>query len=32
MIFPVLTGTVIIATVALVFNNLRSGVSYPKYW
>lgn len=32
MIFPVLTGTVIIAVVALVFNNLRSDVSYPKYW
>ena len=30
--FPVLTGAVIIVTVALIFNNLRPGISYPKYW
>ena len=29
---PVLTGAVIIALVAVVFNNLRPGVRYPKYW
>jgi len=32
LIFPVLTGAVIIVTVALIFNNLRPGISYPKYW
>ncbi len=32
LIFPVLTGAVLIAIVALIFNNLRSDVRYPKYW
>jgi len=32
LVFPVLTGTLIIVAIALVFNNLRSDVSYPKYW
>ncbi len=32
LIFPVLSGAVIIALVAVLFNNLRRGVTYPKYW
>ena len=32
LIFPVLTGAVLIAMVALIFNNLRSDVRYPEYW
>jgi len=32
LLFPVLTGAILIALVALIFNNLRSDVSYPKYW
>ncbi len=32
LVFPVLVGAIVIALVALVFNNLRKGVSYPKYW
>lgn len=29
---PVLLGTVIIVGTGLLFNNLRSGPAYPKYW
>lgn len=29
---PVLTGTVGIVCIALVFNNLRPGAAYPRYW
>ena len=32
LILPVLTGAVLIAVVALIFNNLRSDVRYPEYW
>jgi len=32
LLFPVLTGAILIALVALIFNNLRSDVRYPKYW
>ncbi len=32
LIFPVLTGAVVIALIAIIFNNLRSGVRYPRYW
>lgn len=29
---PVLLGAVIIVGTALIFNNLRKGPAYPKYW
>lgn len=29
---PVLTGTIGIVSLALVFNNLRPGPAYPRYW
>jgi len=29
---PVLLGTAIIVGTALIFNNLRNGPPYPKYW
>jgi len=32
LVFPVLAGAVMIALVAVVFNNLRKDVSYPRYW
>ena len=32
LMFPVLTGAIFIALVAVIFNNLRPDVSYPKYW
>ena len=32
LVMPVLFGTVIIVGTALVFNNLRGGPPYPKYW
>lgn len=32
LMFPVLTGAIMIVLVALVFNNLRSDVQYPRYW
>ncbi len=32
LVFPVLAGAVLIALVALAFNNLRKDVSYPRYW
>ena len=32
LLFPGLTGAILIALVAVIFNNLRPNVSYPKYW
>ncbi len=29
---PVLIGTIGIVTIALIFNNLRPGQGYPRYW
>lgn len=32
LVFPALAGAVVVAAVAVVFNNLRSGIRYPLYW
>jgi CBS-domain-containing membrane protein len=32
LIFPTLTGVVVIVLVALVYNNLTRKTSYPIYW
>lgn len=32
LIFPVLAGASVLALVAVIFNNLRRDISYPKYW
>lgn len=32
LVTPVLLGATIVVLVALVFNNLRIGPAYPKYW
>lgn len=32
LITPTLVGAVLLVFVALFFNNLRAGRSYPKYW
>lgn len=32
LLFPVLIGAIIVTIVALIFNNLRPDVRYPKYW
>jgi CBS-domain-containing membrane protein len=32
LVTPTLAGALILVMVALVFNNLRVGRSYPKYW
>lgn len=32
LITPTLAGAVLLVIVALFFNNLREGRSYPKYW
>jgi len=32
LLFPVGAGAILIALVAVLFNNLRSDVSYPRYW
>jgi CBS-domain-containing membrane protein len=32
LVTPVLLGAVIVAGTALLFNNLRPGTHYPKYW
>lgn len=32
LITPTLIGAVLLVVVALFFNNLREGRSYPKYW
>jgi len=32
LIFPVLVGACAIALVAVIFNNLRNDVRYPRYW
>jgi CBS-domain-containing membrane protein len=32
LIFPVLAGSALIALVAVIFNNLRPSLQYPKYW
>ncbi len=30
--FPTLTGSIAIALTAVLFNNLRPGLRYPKFW
>ncbi len=32
LLYPTLTGGVLIAMVAVIFNNMRPGVRYPTYW
>ena len=32
LVFPTLTGAVIIVAVALIYNNLTRAANYPKYW
>ena len=32
LFFPSIAGAVIIVLVALIYNNVRGGVSYPQYW
>lgn len=32
LVTPVLIGAVIVSTTAVLFNNLRPGMHYPKYW
>ncbi len=32
LFFPVLIGAIAIAFIAVVFNNVRPGVRYPRYW
>lgn len=32
IVFPTLMGSVILIAVALLFNNLHAGRSYPAYW
>ncbi|MEN3292210.1 MAG: hypothetical protein V7642_1463 [Burkholderiales bacterium] len=32
LLFPTLTGAVILVVVAVLFNNLMKGRAYPRYW
>ena len=32
LITPVLLGTLVVVGTAVLFNNLRPGLAYPKYW
>lgn len=32
LLTPVLCGAVVVVCTALLFNNLRAGPSYPRYW
>jgi len=32
LVFPGLAGALVVVGIALIFNNLRPGVTYPKYW
>jgi CBS-domain-containing membrane protein len=32
LIFPTLTGSVLVVLVALIFNNVTRSSKYPKYW
>jgi len=32
LLFPTLTGALLLAVVALIYNNLSRNDKYPKYW